>query len=260
MWRDPETGAFSQERQAGLRRVDRPRVGLYRSFVPSMDEGWTRWILERFGFAYTRVTNADLQGGGLSERFDVLVFPDASPDAMHTGHKPGSMPPEWTGGIGDSGAAALRAFAEAGGTLVFLNDAAEYPSRHLGAGVKNALASTNAREFYAPGSLLRVRAEPHWITLGLPEDLTVWFENSPAFEVPANAKALFTYPDERLLASGWLLGGKHLVRRAAALDVPVGAGHMVLFGFRPQYRAQSYLTLKAFFNALTMRSGTREAR
>jgi hypothetical protein len=37
---------------------------------------------------------------------------------------------------------------------------------------------------------------------------------------------------------------------AAMIDAPMSAGHVVLFGMRPQYRAQSYLTFKMFFNAL----------
>ena len=54
-----------------------------------------------------------------------------------------------------------------------------------------------------------------------------------------------------MLASGWLLGEKYLHRKAAVVDVPSGSGHIVLFAMRPQYRAQSYLTFKMFFNSLT---------
>jgi hypothetical protein len=99
---------------------------------------------------------------------------------------------------------------------------------------------------------LHTRIESHPLSLGLPRDITIWFENSPAFEVPAGSRdrAVAVYADSGLLASGWLLGEKHLAKRASLVDAPVGSGHIVLFGMRPQYRAQSYQTFKLFFNAL----------
>jgi hypothetical protein len=58
------------------------------------------------------------------------------------------------------------------------------------------------------------------------------------------------YPENRILASGWLLGERVLAGRSALCDVRLGSGHVILFGMRPQYRAQSYQTFKLFFNAL----------
>ena len=162
------------------------------------------------------------------------------------------MPEQYTRGVEERGADALRRFAKAGGTLVFLNDSSEYAIEHVGAGVKNALSGVSNREFYAPGSLLNARLERHPLTLGLPEEIAIWFENSPAFEAPPGSRdrAVAVYPDAGILASGWLLGEKHLVRRAAIVDVPTGSGHILLFGMRPQYRAQSYQAFKLFFNSL----------
>jgi len=60
------------------------------------------------------------------------------------------------------------------------------------------------------------------------------------------------YPDSGVLASGWLVGEKVIAGKAAVIDAPMGSGHVVLFGMRPQYRAQSYLTFKMLFNALVM--------
>jgi hypothetical protein len=253
IWRNAASGDFYLDAApAGVDAyaVRKPRIGLYKSFVPSMDEGWTRWILEQFGFAYTSVVNPDLSAGNLRERFDVIVFPSQRSETIHHGHKQGSMPEEFTGGIGEAGAEALKQFAAKGGGLIFLNDASDYALDYLGVGVKDALKGVSNREFYAPGSLLSAKLEQHPITLGLPKDIAVWFENGPAFEVTGRERAVAVYPESNVLASGWLLGEKHLARRAAIVDVPMGSGHIVLFGMRPQYRAQSYQAFKLFFNAL----------
>ncbi|HUS05806.1 MAG TPA: M14 metallopeptidase family protein [Bryobacteraceae bacterium] len=253
VFRNPRTGDFSISAADGFQRLKRPRVGLYKSYVPSMDEGWTRWLLEQFGFAYTSLHNRDLQVGNLKQRFDVIVFPDQRAATIHNGHRPGAMPDEFTGGVGDSGAEALKRFAADGGTIVLLNDACEYALAHLGVQAKDAVKGVSNSDFYSPGSLLNNQIDPsHPIGLGVPRDIAIWSEGSPAFEAPAilGARTVAKYPPSNLLASGWLLGEKYLANRASLLDVPVGSGHVVLFGMRPQYRAQSYQTFKLFFNSL----------
>ncbi len=251
VWRDPQSGNFSLTSLANSRQLKRPRIGLYKSYVPSMDEGWTRWLLEQFGFAYTSIFNKDIQAGNLKDRFDVLIFPEQRAAAIHGGHAKGSMPEEYTGGVGEAGAGQLKRFASQGGTLVFLNDASEYALEHLGAGVKNILRGVPNKDFYAPGTLLNVRLDTtHPLNYGMPRDIAVWFENGPAFELADRARAVATYTASQVLASGWLLGEKYIANRAAVVDLPVGSGHMILFGIRPQYRAQSYLTFKMFFNSL----------
>src|SRR5262249_54856125 len=55
--------------------VRSPRVGLYKSYVASMDEGWTRWIFERWGIDYTSLENKDLKAGNLRTKFDAIVLP-----------------------------------------------------------------------------------------------------------------------------------------------------------------------------------------
>src|SRR6185369_1003856 len=98
---------------------------LYKSYVPSMDEGWTRWLLEQFGFTYTNVVNKDLQSDDLHSRFDVIVFPDQRPGTIQSGNRPGSMPEEYVGGVGEKGAEALKHFASQGGTVIFLNESSD---------------------------------------------------------------------------------------------------------------------------------------
>ena len=254
VWQNISTGDFAAEdRGPGWKLLQRPRIGLYRSFIPNNDEGWTRFLLEQFGFPYTSLENKEIQAGGLRQHFDVIVFPDASAASMESGHKAGSMPPEFTGGLEAKGADALREFAAAGGTLIFLNRASEYATQHLGVAARNVVHGVSNSEYYSPGSILKARLDTHHpLAAGLPEDLAIWSEQSPAWDIQGDAQesAPVRYPDTNLLASGWLLGEKYLAGKAALVDARLGAGHVILFGMRPQYRAQSYQTFKLFFNAL----------
>jgi hypothetical protein len=248
VWRSPE-GDFAITAKAGWKLIPRPRIGLYRSYLANNDEGWTRWLLEQFGFAYSSLENKHIQAGRLREHFDAIVFPDASVESMIGGYGKDSMPAEFTGGLGHPGADALREFANAGGTLVFLNRAGEYAIRELSVAARNVVHGVANSEYYSPGSLLNARLDTHHpLAAGLPESLAIWSEQSPAWETKESAPV--RYPDANLLASGWLLGEKYLAGKAALVDARLGAGHVILFGMRPQYRAQSYQTFKLFFNAL----------
>ncbi len=236
------------------------RIALYKSYVPAIDEGWTRWLLEDFGFAYQNVLNPDIDAGNLRQRFDVIVFPDQPASQIAAGYEPGTMPQEYTGGLNSKAAANLRAFAEQGGTLVFLNRSANYAVEHLHLDVKSVVAGVSNRDFYSPGSLLNATLDTHDpIAYGLPENIAIWSEESPAWEVPSGSKdsIVIHYPDDHVLASGWLLGESYIKGRAALVDVPIGQGRAVLFGFRPQYRAQSYQAFKLFFNSLELPSRDR---
>jgi hypothetical protein len=249
VWRN-EAGDFAAaSRGAGWHEVRKPRIGLYQSFNANMDEGWTRWLLEEFGFAYTTLHNADIQAGDLKSRFDTIVFADEQANLMANGRNANAMPPEYTGGIGEKGAEALRRFAASGGTLVFLNKASEYATRYLGVKAPNLLTAAAAKDFYCPGSLLNVHLDKsNPLTRGLPADVPIWMEASPAWDVTEGAVA--KYPEKNVLASGWLLGADRIAGKTALIDAKSGSGHIILFGMRPQYRAQSYLTFKLFFNSL----------
>lgn len=230
----------------GWKQVKRPRVGLYQSWNASMDEGWTRWLLEEFGFTYTTLHNADIQGGNLHSKFDAIVLPDELPNAIQSG--PRLMPPEFSGGLGDTGATALKEFAGTGGTVICLNRASNWAIQHLGVRAKNILAGVSNKDFYAPGALLNARLDrTSPLSRGLPEDLTIWVEGSPAFTTEESS--VVKYPNTSPLASGWLLGDKFITGKTAVVDAHSGNGHILLFGMRPQYRAQSYLTFKLLFNA-----------
>jgi hypothetical protein len=232
------------------------RIAIYQNAAPAMDEGWTRWVFDQYRIPFTVVTARDIRAGNLASRFDALVIPDQAARLIARGPM-GSFPDSLKGGLGEPGAAALGAFVDAGGTVLAFNEASNYAIEALGLPVTNALAGVRPSDFYAPGSLIRVdfdRANPLASGLTSPTSV-VWFEASPAFDVTdaSRATVVARYPVAGAdpLVSGWLLGGQRLAGKAAMVDVARGRGHVVLFGFRPQYRAQSMATFPLVWNALT---------
>jgi hypothetical protein len=210
VYRDTASGDFYTVAAAGRKEVAAPRVGLYRSYVANMDEGWTRWIFDDFGLPYTNIADPEMRAGNLRQRFDSIVIPDASRNDVIEGHKAGTMPPEYCGGIGPKGSAALKEFVEQGGTLILLNHAADVAIDDLGVKATSVVKGLPNTQFYSPGSLLStalVAKSP--LTYGLPDSLTLWSEQSPAWEAPTEY-VVARYPDQKVLTSGWLLGEKYL--------------------------------------------------
>jgi hypothetical protein len=152
------------------------------------------------------------------------------------------------GGIGDEGVAALRAFVEQGGTLVTLDSASSLPIQRFGLSVQ----TVSHTDVYGPGSILRTWVDArHPVGFGSESQSIAWFEHSLAFRAQGSARAIVTYPSgPGLLLSGWLTGGEHLTGADAVVEAPLGRGRVIMFGFRPQYRAQTWATFKLFFNAL----------
>jgi len=228
-----------------------PRIGLYQSWVPQIDEGWTRWIFDQDSIPYTRVQDADLRQGNLNARFDVLLIPDQSARSLVNGNASGRVPPEYAGGPGANGMANLKAFVEAGGTLVALNQASLAFLDWTGGQVKDALQGVPNTAFYSPGSILAAQADPaNPLAFGASKDVAIFSQQSPAFTLSGAARSAITYGPGNALLSGWLLGGDQLPGRSALASVPLGQGTLVLFGFKPQYRAQSQATYRFLFNAL----------
>jgi hypothetical protein len=249
IFREPGTGDFYLDPgEKKMKLIAKPRIALYKSQVPSMDEGWTRWLLDTFGFPYLSYDNGDVSNEPWG-RADVIVFPDQPAQVIAEGYRQGQMPPHYIGGLGAG--ASLKEFVNRGGTLIFLNRSTDYAIEALGLNVKNAVKGLTNREFYSPGSILHSTLDPkNPLSWGLPESIYIWSEGSPAWDVPEGAGTVVArYPGKDVLASGWLLGEKYIAGKASLVDVPVGKGHVILFGMRPQYRAQSYQTFKLLFNA-----------
>ncbi|MFQ5817659.1 MAG: M14 family zinc carboxypeptidase [Terriglobia bacterium] len=237
-------------------RLRTPRIGLYQPWTASMDEGWTRWLLEQYEFDYTTLHNKDMQAGKLSEKFDVIIFPDMRYRQILRGQQGEWVRPEYRGGIGTAGVAAVREFVRAGGTLVLLGDSAGLALETMAVPLKNALTGVKPSEFSCPGSLLRLLVDTrHPVAYGMPAEATASFVSSPAFDLApsfsyTDLRVIARYPTTNPLQSGWLRGPEHLQDRIAAAEVSYEKGRVVLIGFRAQFRAQAHNTFKLLFNAL----------
>lgn len=235
------------------------RLALYKSHAPSMDEGWTRWVFDDLKVAYTSLNDAEARAGGLRARYDCIVLPSQGASTFVNGLPAARYPAEVAGGLGAEGVAALQTFVAEGGTLITLNNACDFAIERLDVPVRNVLKGVSARDFYCPGSILKLRfdtAEP--LARGVPQpegrpgEGIAWFEDSPALEVTGDgARVIARYPDAKdVLLSGWLLGAEKIAGKAALVEATQGRGRVILFAFRPQYRGQSIATLPFLFNAI----------
>lgn len=234
------------------------RVAIFRQTANQpIDHGWTTFLFDTYKIPYATLTEKDLAAGAPNDKFDVIVFPEG---VINTG--------AGRGGRGGGGGAApgganpnaelfsnLDKFVSNGGDVLAFNGASSAMIDGLKLPVKNVLQGVRQNDFYAPGSILAVeikRDQPmaKYFTATVP---AIWFENGPAFEItdPSTATAVATYPATgNPLLSGWLLGGAKLNGKAALVDVKHGKGHVVLYGFRPQYRGQSVSTYPLIWGAM----------
>lgn len=244
-----------------------PRVALYEPFTSNMDAGWTQWVLDRFEVNYTLAKNADLRAARLRDRFDVIILASQSLQSILHGFRAGERParpksqqrPEFTGGLGVEGVERLQEFVRAGGTLIAFDQAAELPLDMFPLGVRGLLRGAGSG-WYSPGSLLRVTVDPrHPLAFGMPEEAMIMTTGGEAFDITladeANtgdraAKAAAWYAKKDLLASGWVTGERAVMGKPALVEARLGQGRVVLFGFRPQFRAQSFGTFKFLLNAI----------
>ncbi|MDE3154332.1 MAG: hypothetical protein KGN76_04480 [Acidobacteriota bacterium] len=254
---DVRAGAMPKAAPAGAVAIKAPRIGMYQPWTGgNMDEGWTRWVLEHYGFQSSPLHNADIQAGKLREKFDVIILADQAPTQIVDGWDYSSIRPEYRGGIGDKGVDALRDFVAHGGTLVTLGQASDFAIKEFPIPVRNVKDGLNRNQHFAPGTILHVEVDTtNPIGYGVAPETWGFYINSPFFEVrkgfsPVKTDVIARYPNTDLVASGWLKGEQYMAGHAAVVSIDMNPGRLVLFGLRPQHRAQTHATFPLLFNAL----------
>ena len=274
-----------------LRKV---RIGLADQYGGSMPSGWTRWILEQYEFPFEVVFPQALDAGGLSAKFDVIIFPSGVGPAAGAGRggRGGAggagpvntaVPAEFQAMLGAYTAARtgppLRTFVEAGGTILAVGRAsatfaqlfqlpvADHLVERSSNGTMTALPNS---KYYVPGSILRMAVDTSApIAHGMPASVDVFFDNSPVFKLSPDAtlrgiRPVAWFDTDAPLRSGWAFGQSYLEGGVQVIDATVGAGKVFLFAPEITFRAQPHGTFKLLFNGILLGaraaiSGTQEA-
>jgi len=230
-----------------------PRIGLYRPWNPSMDEGWTRWVMEAYDVPFTSLYNPDVRAGDLIDRYDVIVIADIGTNTIVNGWSEASAPGRYAGGIGDDGVRALDDFVAAGGTLVTINGSSHFAIDRLHLPVRDVVRRVDNEEFSLGGSVTEILTDPsHPVMSGMEARAATMIGGSPVFttEEGFEGRVLARYAAEGSpLMSGYLLGEEYLQGHAAAIEVKHGEGQVVLLGMRPQWRAQPFGSFRILLNA-----------
>ncbi len=229
------------------------KVGLYKGYTSSMDEGWTRLMFDTFQIPFQTVIDTDIGSGNLKSKFDTIILPSQSEESIISGLNEKIYPKEFTGGITETGAENLRKFVEDGGKLICFDDSCEMIIKRFNLPMRNVLNGLKRNDFYCPGSILQLDVDTNNpIAKGLLRQTPAYFINSSAFEITdtSKVKSIANYAAKNALLSGWLLGEKHLNGKTALAETNYGKGKIILFAFRPQHRGQTFGTFPFIFNAI----------
>ena len=249
------------------------RVALWDRHGGSMPSGWTRWLLERFEFPFEVVLAPEFERGNLHDKYDVLLLVDGAysargGDPKEEGEKEEKKPmgkeSNRPGSISSKALPQLKAFLEAGGTILTIGNASRL-GRDLGLPVANHLAELDepvkerpggATKYYIPSSVLRVAVDQsNPLAWGMEDKADVMFSMSPTFRLTAamdhvGIKKVAWFDSKAPLRSGWAWGQDYLEGGIAIVEATVGSGRLALFGPQVLFRGQPHGTFKLVFNGI----------
>ncbi len=246
-------------------KIKRNRIGVFqRYWAGNADEGWTRFLLEKYGFDFVTIRDKDVREG-LNGKIDVLILPcDNYKYIVDLKAKEGkplrlywdmTVPEEYRSGLGED-VKLLKDFVERGGRLVTLGDSAEVAIKTLGLKVENVTEGLTPREYFCQGNTLWADFDVTCpFAYGMPERGLVLCWESPVFKItekfrPHDFHVVAKYPQRDILQSGILVGEEKIAGHSAMISAKYGKGEAILIGFRPQFRAQTDGTFKILFNSL----------
>ena len=269
--------------------LNTPRVAIYEPFSPNMDAGWTDWLLDNYKVPHRMIHNDDFSKGDLKSRFDTIILASQSLTSILHGirggerrggaragaFEDGQQRPEYTGGIEVEGLANLQKFVREGGTLLAFDASTELPAtlfplpvrlnlraQEEGAAGREDAASATA--YYCPGSLIRITVDNrNPLAFGMEENAIAYSQGGQAFDITLMqefnkgdraTQSVASYAKKDLLASGWISGERQVLGKSILIEAQHGAGKVVMYGFHPQFRGQTFGTFKLVLNAIYLAS------
>jgi hypothetical protein len=241
-------------------RLQPARIGIYQSYKANADEGWTRWMLDHYRIPFKVYHNSEIADGDFVDECDVLIIPSINKNSIQRGwvadnsRKNDPMPEQYTGGIEKAGVWQIEKFLSEGGRLLVFGQAIPFAVDVLQLPVE-INKKVNRDNFYIPGALLKMELDcENYLAAGLPGTLPVFFADKTPLMTPKMSGSEYAIPGRfaghDLLVSGWMRGESVLHNRAALFDIPVKKGNVILYGFSPQHRGQTYNSFRLIFNAL----------
>jgi hypothetical protein len=270
--------------------LNKPRVAIYEPYSPNMDAGWTDWMLEQYKVPHEMIHNDAFQKGDLKSRFDTIILGSQSLTSIMHGIRGGErraggragasddggqQRPEYTGGLEVNGIANLQKFVRDGGTLLAFDAASELPATLFPLSVRLNLRgggeegggredASSANAYYCPGSLIRITVDPrNPLAFGMEENAFAYSQGGQAFDITLMqefnkgdraTRSVANYAKKDLLASGWISGERQVLGKSILVEAQHGAGKVLLYGFRPQFRGQTFGTFKLVLNAIYLAS------
>ncbi len=127
--------------------------------------------------------------------------------------------------------------------------------RHLGPDMKSRPTGRGTKDdpdFVVGRPFSAAPEEPEHKLWETPPPTDEQLFNNPRVIPPADrARVILRYADDKdLLISGLVEGGKEIAEHPAVIDVPSGAGHVILFSINPVYRGETENTYSLVLNTL----------